>query len=221
MWTWLNYHVRNGNKVRLTYHRHWLPFKSESWDFGHFVKFKATTLQEKSMWKMIQSWKHCSKKMHICWSVQGPISPLPACINKFVWILWSLLNSTCYCYLGEHMKICGCLTSSYIAVFTTGSSHSFRNSGKMSSEKITWRWVEFVVRVSWENRPLRSLSLSSYIVVICRCHIFLKSRCHTKRRMGAATRAHPSFGMTATKTLRSVFSWRALYLNRVVKNCHL
>ncbi len=29
----------------------------------------------------------------------------------------------------------------------------------------------------------------------------LKSRCHTKRRMGAATRAHPSFGMTTTKTL--------------------
>ncbi len=33
----------------------------------------------------------------------------------------------------------------------------------------------------------------------------LKSRCHTKRRMGAATRAHPSFGMTTTKTL-SLFS---------------
>ncbi len=37
----------------------------------------------------------------------------------------------------------------------------------------------------------------------------LKSRCHTKRRMAAATGAHPSFGMTTTKTLRSVFSWRA------------
>ena len=60
-------------------------------------------------------------------------------------------------------------------------------------------------------------------------------RCHTKRRMGAApilllawhrllqniiydvsrvkfwnvTYAHPSFGMTATKTLRSIFLWRA------------
>ncbi len=37
--------------------------------------------------------------------------------------------------------------------------------------------------------------------------IFSKGRCHTKRRMGAATRAHPSFGMTTTKTLMSVFSW--------------
>ena len=36
--------------------------------------------------------------------------------------------------------------------------------------------------------------------------IFLKSRCHAKRRMGAATHAHPSCGMTRTKTLRSVFS---------------
>ncbi len=35
----------------------------------------------------------------------------------------------------------------------------------------------------------------------------LKSRCHTKRRMGAATLVHPSFGMTATKTVRFVFSW--------------
>ncbi len=33
----------------------------------------------------------------------------------------------------------------------------------------------------------------------------LKSRCHTKRRMGAATRAHPSLGMTTKKTLGSVF----------------
>ncbi len=37
----------------------------------------------------------------------------------------------------------------------------------------------------------------------------LKSRCHTIRRMGTALRAHPSVGMTTTKTLRSVFSWRA------------
>ncbi len=28
----------------------------------------------------------------------------------------------------------------------------------------------------------------------------------TKRSIGAANRAHPSFGMTTTKTLRSVFS---------------
>ncbi len=34
----------------------------------------------------------------------------------------------------------------------------------------------------------------------------MKSWCHTKRRMGSATRAHPCFGMTTTKTLRSVFS---------------
>ncbi len=30
--------------------------------------------------------------------------------------------------------------------------------------------------------------------------------CHAKRRMCAAMRAHPSFGMTTPKTLRSVFS---------------
>ena len=35
----------------------------------------------------------------------------------------------------------------------------------------------------------------------------LKSQCHTRRRMGAATRARPSLGMTTTKTWRSVLLW--------------
>ncbi len=39
----------------------------------------------------------------------------------------------------------------------------------------------------------------------------IKSRCHTKRRMGSAKRAHPSFGIPMTKTLRSVFSWHVSY----------
>ncbi len=39
----------------------------------------------------------------------------------------------------------------------------------------------------------------------CQQSQILTSQCHTKRRVGAATRAHPSFGMT--KILRSVFSW--------------
>ncbi len=43
----------------------------------------------------------------------------------------------------------------------------------------------------------------------------LKSRCHTKRRMGASTRVHPSFGMTKTKTLRSGFLWRESCLHQV------
>ncbi len=44
----------------------------------------------------------------------------------------------------------------------------------------------------------------------------LKSRCHTKETMGAAMHAHPSFGMTTTKTLRSVFSWCASKIFRCV-----
>ncbi len=36
----------------------------------------------------------------------------------------------------------------------------------------------------------------------------LKSRCHTKRRAGAATRARPSFGMTQTQDIRDLFAWR-------------
>ncbi len=47
----------------------------------------------------------------------------------------------------------------------------------------------------------------------------LKSRCHTKRRIGTATRAHPSFGMTTTKTLRSVFSWCASLIQLTVHCC--
>ncbi len=35
---------------------------------------------------------------------------------------------------------------------------------------------------------------------------FLKSRCHTKRRVGAAPRARPSFGMTTTQDIRDVFT---------------
>ncbi len=34
----------------------------------------------------------------------------------------------------------------------------------------------------------------------------LKSRCHTKRRAGAAPRARPSFGMTTTQDIRDLFA---------------
>ena len=37
------------------------------------------------------------------------------------------------------------------------------------------------------------------------------SRCHTKRRMGVAPPANPSFGMTTTKILRPVLVWHGLY----------
>ncbi len=36
-----------------------------------------------------------------------------------------------------------------------------------------------------------------------------ESRCHTKRRVGAATRAHPSFGMTTAQDIRDLFVWRS------------
>ncbi len=35
---------------------------------------------------------------------------------------------------------------------------------------------------------------------------FLKSRCHTKRRAGAAPRARPSCGMTPTQAIRDLFA---------------
>ncbi len=38
--------------------------------------------------------------------------------------------------------------------------------------------------------------------------INLKSQCHTKRRIGTATRTHPSFGMTPTQAIRDLFVWR-------------
>ncbi len=72
---------------------------------------------------------------------------------------------------------------------------------------------------------LRSLSLSYQMTPTFREYgqwsqktQILKSRYHTTRSMDAATCAHPSFGMTRTKTLRSVFSWRAsfLYVNKIV-----
>ncbi len=73
------------------------------------------------------------------------------------------------------------------------------------------------------KQTLRSLSLSYQKKVghawltfpeynlWCQQSQILKSRCHTKRRMGAATRARPSFGTTTAKTLRSVFSWRTSF----------
>ncbi len=35
----------------------------------------------------------------------------------------------------------------------------------------------------------------------------LKSRCHTKRRLGAAMRIRPSFGLTATQAIRDLLMW--------------
>ncbi len=49
----------------------------------------------------------------------------------------------------------------------------------------------------------------------CQQSQVLKSRCHTKRRMDAATRATFSFGMTTTKTLKSVFSWHSSYIRHL------
>ncbi len=40
---------------------------------------------------------------------------------------------------------------------------------------------------------------------------FSKSRCHTKRRAGAAPHARPSFGMTPTQDIRDLFTWRYLH----------
>ena len=38
--------------------------------------------------------------------------------------------------------------------------------------------------------------------------LFLKSRCHTKRKAGAAPCARPSFGVTTTHDIRDLFAWR-------------
>ncbi len=35
---------------------------------------------------------------------------------------------------------------------------------------------------------------------------YLKSRCYTKRRAGAAMRGRPSFGMTPTQDIRDLFA---------------
>ncbi len=81
--------------------------------------------------------------------------------------------------------------------------------------QVGFRMPYNVMRCVTRKQTLRSLSLSARLLEIY--HLWsqktpiLKSRCHTKRRMGAATRAHPSFGMTTTKTLRPVFSWHASF----------
>ncbi len=74
--------------------------------------------------------------------------------------------------------------------------------------------VEYVSRVM-RKQTLRSLSLSYQkkdghawptfreYNLWCQQSQILKSQCHTKRN----THAHPSFGMSTTKTLRFVFSW--------------
>ncbi len=47
-------------------------------------------------------------------------------------------------------------------------------------------------------------------------HIPLKSWCHTQRRAGTATHAHPSFGMTTTQDIRDLFAWRCPILHDVL-----
>ncbi len=39
--------------------------------------------------------------------------------------------------------------------------------------------------------------------------VIFYSQCHTQKGLAGPQPAHPSLGMTTTKTLRSVFSWRA------------
>ena len=64
------------------------------------------------------------------------------------------------------------------------------------------------------KQTLRSSSLSYQSLMSAELFKILKSRCNAKRRMGAAKRAHPSLGITTTKTLRSVFLWRASDVNQ-------
>ncbi len=92
----------------------------------------------------------------------------------------------------------------------------FKIGGKVLIPRdiLCWSWVQTTCDMRHEK-----IDLKVFVVVIPKegwtlltsSTIFSKSRCHTKRRMDAATRAHPSFGMTTTNTLKSVFSWHVSY----------
>ncbi len=69
---------------------------------------------------------------------------------------------------------------------------------------ITWKGPPCPESVSYQKKDGRAWPRPSFC------------RCHTKRRVGVAMRAHPFFGMTTTKAIRDLFVWRRpnMFLSR-------
>ncbi len=94
--------------------------------------------------------------------------------------------------------------SHLVSLFTGGETAPCKKS-EVCHEKTDLKVFVVVVPKEGWARPRTTPTFREYNLW-CQQSQVLKSRCHTKRRMGKATRAHPSFGMTMTKTLRCVFS---------------
>ena len=106
----------------------------------------------------------------------------------------------------------------YIPCFTVDSKEKEDLSNRDTAQLFDVRHEKkdfkvFVVLIPKEGLvggALPILILVWHRLKICNAlpsQIITCSRCHTKRRIGEAPPTNPSFGMTMTKKLRSVFSW--------------
>ncbi len=79
--------------------------------------------------------------------------------------------------------------------------------------------TSWVVVIPKEGRARPHFSKKKKITFFQKKFFFqkiIKSRCHTKRRAGAAPRARSSFGMTPTQAMRDLFAWRRPHVRWVI-----
>ncbi len=91
---------------------------------------------------------------------------------------------------------------------------SIRNSSGLYAKRSLMSWVVVIPKEGWTGNPsilllvwhrlFKKKILIFFLKFIYSIHFFffLKSRCHTKRRM---LPVHPSFGMTMTQDIRDLF----------------
>ncbi len=118
--------------------------------------------------------------------------------NRFAWRLESNFNSDIF--QSEYLRR---LSISYLQTFQAFSLKMISKSDARHKKMCLKIFVVVIPKEGWARvaAPITHTIWGGQKTQI------LKSQCHTKRRMGAALPANPSFGMTPTKTLRSVFSW--------------
>ena len=77
---------------------------------------------------------------------------------------------------------------------------------RLQQKRSLMAWVDVIPKEGWALWPSRSffwydtdfLGFFSF---------FFSVTCHTKRGAGAASHAHPSFGMTRTQAIRDLLAW--------------
>ncbi len=143
---------------------------------------------------------HSSRRLHIempirniIWSGDPDLWPMTLTFNLDLDIL----------PLDLHAKIPVCLSVHW----SVRARHTDRRCQNYYTRHIT--------DMGHKNRRKQITHQSSLFLVWHRLFrfFFLKSQCHTKRRMDEAMSAHPSFGMTLTQAIGDLFTWHHPIVN--------